>query len=460
MGQTASHHPALDSRSRGTSPAPDPPRRPSHGTRKRSLELPDLTAKLSLTPHRSPPTVAPIPIRAQPPPDRDRIHRLNTADSLLDVPAGASVACPLTSADRLAANMNDVLLAPQYHHPHPNPHAQSPSHRAWRAGYHAPPSSLVARSPPAAAPSPHPASSPPVHASPVHKRRSPKKTAEHIYSTIPLGINAKGKARACDTSSIASSASTVPTRVVWRGDGVRVELAGTFDRDWQGRRTLTWDPTIRAHVTTVDLKPGTHHIKFIVDEQWKCANDLPTAVDDGGNLVNHIEVAEDSVGEALGWEKGLTSAPGAYLTPRRLHLLTLMAEDLPLWTSEIPPHLIHAAQLEEQYLARRTELDAPPPPLIPHPPALPRHLEKVILNARTTGSATSASGVTKSAVAAVGGIGVGTGGADDNSVLPVPNHVVLNHLGTSAIKGGVLAVGTTTRYHRKYITTIYYKPVS
>ncbi|KAG9099019.1 hypothetical protein FS749_002307 [Ceratobasidium sp. UAMH 11750] len=437
MGQTASHHP-LDSRSRGTSPAPpDPPRKPSHGTRKRSLELPDLTSKLSLTPHRSPPA-APIPIRGHPPPDRDRdrTHRLNAADSLLDVPD---------------ANMNDVLPAPQYHHP--NPHAQSPSHRAWRAGYHAPPSSLVARSP-VVPPSPRPASPPPVHASPppvhaspVHKRRSPKKTAEHIYSTIPLGIN-KGKARACDTSSIASSASTVPTRIVWRGDGVRVELAGTFDRDWQGRRTLVWDPNMRAHVTTVDLKPGTHRLKFIVDEQWKCANDLPTAVDDGGNLVNYIEVAEESVGEALGWEKGLTSAP----------------EDLPSWTSEIPPHLIHAAQLEEQYLTRRTEPDAPPPPLIPHPPALPRHLEKVILNARTTGSATSASGVTKSTVAAIGGIGagagVGPGGADDNSVLPVPNHVVLNHLGTSAIKGGVLAVGTTTRYHRKYITTIYYKPVS
>lgn len=135
------------------------------------------------------------------------------------------------------------------------------------------------------------------------------------------------------------------------------------------------------------------------------------------------------------------------------------AEHLPPWTSEIPPHLIHAAQLEEQYLARRGEPDAPPPPLIPHPPALPRHLEKVILNARTTGNAASASGVGKSTIASSGGVGAmngagtgtgaGVGGADDNSVLPVPNHVVLNHLGTSAIKGGVLAVGTTTRYHRK-----------
>ncbi|QRW06622.1 hypothetical protein RhiLY_05621 [Ceratobasidium sp. AG-Ba] len=445
MGQTASHpHPPLDAaphRSRGTSPAPpDPPsppphhrRPPSHGGRKRSLELPDLTTKLSLTPHRSPPApVAPIPIRGQPPPDRDRerIHRLNnTNDSLLDVPD---------------ANMNDVLPAPQYHHPHP-PH-QSPTHRGWRAGYHAPPSSLVARSPSAVPPSPRPVSPAPAHASPVHKRRSPKKTAEYLYSTIPLGVNAKGKARACDTASTASSVSTVPTRITWLGGGSRVELAGTFDRDWQGRRILAWDPTTRSHVTTVDLKPGTHRLKFIVDDQWKCSNDLPTAVDDGGNLVNYVEVHEEPAGEPiLGWEKGLTSAP----------------DDLPPWTSEIPPQLIQAAQLEEQYLARRAEPDAPAPPLIPHPPALPRHLEKVILNARTTGSATSASGVTKSAVASVGAVGGSTGaGADDNSVLPVPNHVVLNHLGTSAIKGGVLAVGTTTRYHRKYITTIYYKPVS
>jgi len=50
------------------------------------------------------------------------------------------------------------------------------------------------------------------------------------------------------------------------------------------------------------------------------------------------------------------------------------------------------------------------------------------------------------------------GMADDNSVLPVPSHVVLHHLSTSAIKNGVLAVANTTRYKKKYITTIYYKP--
>ena len=86
----------------------------------------------------------------------------------------------------------------------------------------------------------------------------------------------------------------------------------------------------------------------------------------------------------------------------------------------------------------------------------------------------------------------GQGLADDASVLPVPNHVVLHHLSTSAIRNGVLAVANTTRYRKKvssflpfasgaigvfcgelwgqngfadeglfllqYITTIYYKP--
>lgn len=40
-------------------------------------------------------------------------------------------------------------------------------------------------------------------------------------------------------------------------------------------------------------------------------------------------------------------------------------------------------------------------------------------------------------------------GGDDNSVLPLPSHSVVNHLATSAIRNGVLAVGSTTRYKAK-----------
>jgi hypothetical protein len=44
---------------------------------------------------------------------------------------------------------------------------------------------------------------------------------------------------------------------------------------------------------------------------------------------------------------------------------------------------------------------------------------------------------------------IGSPIGDDNGVLPSPNHSVVNHLATSAIRNGVLAVATTTRYKAK-----------
>jgi hypothetical protein len=45
--------------------------------------------------------------------------------------------------------------------------------------------------------------------------------------------------------------------------------------------------------TVIDLEPGTHKLKFIVDDEWKCSNDFSTATDPDGNLVNYLEVHED-----------------------------------------------------------------------------------------------------------------------------------------------------------------------
>lgn len=90
------------------------------------------------------------------------------------------------------------------------------------------------------------------------------------------------------------------------------------------------------------------------------------------------------------------------------------------------------------------------------PPTLPAQLEKGVLNATVL---------------------VAKGSGDDNSILPRPDHSVLNHLAASPIKGGLLSVGVTTRYRQKvslfvfntkyttlanlsrpqYVTTVYYK---
>lgn len=164
----------------------------------------------------------------------------------------------------------------------------------------------------------------------------------------------------------------------------------------------------------------------------------------------------------------------------------------------------------------------PMPPSPDHPPAptLPRHLEKQILNSGASSSSasnkekrrgrnshghghghrldpvspplhdrnaqtprilpvTTASGTDLSSFGGVGGLTAAApalilsseGGTrslpavdddavvgDDGSVLPVPSHVVLNHLSTSSIRNGVLAVANTVRYKNKFMTTIYYKP--
>ncbi|KAJ6534645.1 5'-AMP-activated protein kinase beta subunit, interation domain-containing protein, partial [Mycena vulgaris] len=48
--------------------------------------------------------------------------------------------------------------------------------------------------------------------------------------------------------------------------------------------------------------------------------------------------------------------------------------------------------------------------------------------------------------------------ADDPSALQTPSHAALYHLCTSSIKDKVIAVGASTRYRQKYLTTVYYKP--
>jgi 5'-AMP-activated protein kinase regulatory beta subunit len=83
---------------------------------------------------------------------------------------------------------------------------------------------------------------------------------------------------------------------------------------------------------------------------------------------------------------------------------------------------------------------------VPQPPVLPRILERVIVNNDT------ASHYDKPRWDHISPAGL-----DDNSILAVPNHVVLNHLTASAIKNGTLGVGTTTRYRKKVRPFIYLK---
>lgn len=146
---------------------------------------------------------------------------------------------------------------------------------------------------------------------------------------------------------------------------------------------------------------------------------LPTTVDFNNHLVNYIEVSPDDIPKSAfpPTTKSATS-PSSKPPPT-----PKMKPTIPLtsYTSKIPGYLedLDLEENSDAYQRAAAAIEKLPPP-----PTLPGFLGKPILNAATPMK-------------------------DDNSVLIFPNHTVLNHLATSSIKNGVLAVSATTRYKRK-----------
>lgn len=290
----------------------------------------------------------------------------------------------------------------------------------------------------------------------------------------------------------------------------------------------------------VSLLPGTHHLKFIVDDQIRLTEDYPRAVDDrDGSLANYVAVAHpSSSGSPQRTQLATPLASPHHTHPNQFNSFWSDSTGAggagtgsrdAAWTTEIPQELVAAAAEEEAYLA---SADSPtssasgvPTPNIPPAPALPRHLDKLILNVRPpamAGPVSSSTGTSERdkrrsnrekerqrrervrdgrptplldgapaedgtcsngpasmslppplllPVVTASGTDVtaqmlaqqpptppahpsgrpwdGPGISDDASVLPVPSHVVLHHLSTSAIRNGVLAVANTTRYRKK-----------
>ncbi|KAK6541602.1 hypothetical protein TWF694_007402 [Orbilia ellipsospora] len=243
--------------------------------------------------------------------------------------------------------------------------------------------------------------------------------------------NSFGSATTVDTVELdemnIDDTKAIPTTIEWTEGGKRVYVTGTFS-GWKKKYKLTRS---EGHLSTVvPLPPGTHHLKFLVDGQMRTSDAYPTAVDAAGILVNYIEVVADDM-PPLERTLSTHSADKAPDIPQNMLNSTnnsfIQAQVLPprKYTSVIPAFLEDLEEKQEQY-GRSFDSQLPPPP------SLPMILSKVILNGANTIR-------------------------DDSSVLPIPNHVVLNHLATSSIRNQVLAISATTRYKKKYVSTILYK---
>ncbi|KAI7903382.1 uncharacterized protein BX663DRAFT_434145, partial [Cokeromyces recurvatus] len=205
----------------------------------------------------------------------------------------------------------------------------------------------------------------------------------------------------------------IPTIITWTQGGNNVYVTGTFN-GWKHKIKLV--KSTHDFSAVLELPPGTHRLKFIVDDEWKCSNDMETATDPDGNLVNYLQVMDEDDEEnndELGDLSTVSSSSSM-----------LPADDKQYYSNVIPTELLQLASLltsddDEQ---RRTAIEWEKKQ--PQPPTLPPHLDKVLLNSHTVSE-------------------------EDNSVLYEPNHVTLNHLYACSIKDNVMALATTSRYRKK-----------
>ena len=219
------------------------------------------------------------------------------------------------------------------------------------------------------------------------------------------------------------------TLVTWGEGGNEVHVCGNFN-NWERLAMIKSSKDIsKDFQASIPLKPGTYMIKFIVDNEWRCSQDLPTMRDPQGNLVNYITVQDiEDINLFPVHLKEKKAYNQEYTEERPKSPIGDYNNDIPLYLKVLEnPALISDPGLEspgQQYALISRQ----------HPPLVPAFLTKVILNA-------------------------GTKEGKEPHVLAVPNHATLNHLFACSIKDGTMAVATTSRYRSKYITSIYYKPV-
>ncbi|KAF2744440.1 carbohydrate-binding module family 48 protein [Sporormia fimetaria CBS 119925] len=235
-----------------------------------------------------------------------------------------------------------------------------------------------------------------------------------------------------DELSAPQNGPTVPTLIEWEGRGEKVYVTGTFV-NWERKfRLYKNGPSKKKDVLSaiVNITPGTHHLKFLVDGEMTASDKLPTAVDYTNILVNYLEVSLDHLTKPPADAKDATSQPEPTplfpAPPKQTGDSAQPAPTPPLskYHSVIPRYLRDLDSDENSSRYQRASAVTNEPEALPAPPTLPMFLNKSILNGATPMK-------------------------DDSSVLNLPNHTVLNHLATSSIKDNILATSATTRYKQK-----------
>lgn len=300
----------------------------------------------------------------------------------------------------------------------------------------------------------------------MHVDQEQSKTRDESEGTNQKEQSAAPKDRRMSVTTEPEVTATVPIKLRWVQSGNRVYVAGSFT-GWRKMIGLTKQGE-NDFLLILGLPAGTHRFRFVVDNELRFSDYLPTATDLMGNFVNYIEVTPEQVQQYIEEQQHLAGRQEAaerfYLLEELLRSPTgdksfksfYLADETDLgyyshndalgepkpqkleYINSIPPIFVDPKVMEQYYMAIDKQLKSPngQQQAWLFPPQLPPHLETVVLNKYNTND-------------------------KDNEIgaLPIPNHVVLNHLATTSIKQNTLAVSSIVRYKRKYVTQILYAPL-
>ena len=273
----------------------------------------------------------------------------------------------------------------------------------------------------------------------------------------------------------------VPVDIVWQQGGNKAYVTGSFTgwRKMIGLVPVPGKPGL-LHVK-LQLPPGTHRFRFIVDNELRFSDYLPTATDQMGNFVNYLEVVapnqqQQQNSSRPGEERTVSSRDD---TTSHGHLggqnssnkkkrtmpmstrsrIAMEIEQEPddmgdgysryydevlskprlEYTQDIPAVFTDPTVMEQYYLTLDQQQNNHQNMAWLTPPQLPPYLENVILNSYSNSQIEN--------------------NENNSGALPIPNHVILNHLATSSIKHNTLCVASIVRYKQKYVTQILYAPL-
>jgi len=209
----------------------------------------------------------------------------------------------------------------------------------------------------------------------------------------------------------------LPTIIKYSGQGKEVYLCGTFN-GWQ---KLHMSRSQKDFVAMIELGEGDHEYKFLVDGQWVIDPNAPIIENNAGfkNNCIHVQKGDFDAFEALDMDLATVTKAQSHKAAKANSVKpqTCYGQEM--------PHLVHHPGIPVSNEARSQSAG---------PPILPPHLLQVILNKDTPMSC-------------------------EPTLLPEPNHVMLNHLYALSIKDGVMVLSTTQRFKKKYVTTLLYKPM-